>query len=138
MFKCVICNKESDGWKNNPEPLSDGVCCAKCNDEQVLPMRLFLAGVIKDQLLVLETGKTAFHFEKVKSGEEFLPQLQKAVEGYIELFPKSDTKFVFLVNEEGLIYGLEKNLLAKRIFDIDAVGNIVVCPKEYFVKCLIG
>jgi hypothetical protein len=40
-FKCVICDKNSVGYGNNPEPVKDkGKCCDKCNFLQVIPARV--------------------------------------------------------------------------------------------------
>ena len=42
--KCCICGKEFVGWGNNPEPIkhsSVGKCCDKCNQEVVIPARLY-------------------------------------------------------------------------------------------------
>lgn len=129
MKQCVICHKSFDGWGNNPEPLSDGECCSKCNDERVLPLRFYLAGLNKDQLLVLPEEGIDYRIEDPKSDDEFLSQLQGFVKGYIELYPKQHSRFLFLVNEEGLLYGMRPNRLAERLFGIKAVGPVVVCPK---------
>ena len=38
---CVLCNNPitDDIYGHNPQPLSDGVCCTKCNKEKVIPER---------------------------------------------------------------------------------------------------
>ena len=41
-FKCVICDKPSTGYGNNPEPVrqySEGRCCNVCDTTQVWPAR---------------------------------------------------------------------------------------------------
>ena len=38
--KCIICGNEFDGYGNNAEPVKQGVCCDKCNQEKVIPARL--------------------------------------------------------------------------------------------------
>lgn len=43
LFKiCDICGKEFQERGNNPEPITKGICCDKCNREYVLPVRLKL------------------------------------------------------------------------------------------------
>lgn len=37
---CSICGKEFDGFGNNAEPVNDGICCNKCNNEIVIPRRM--------------------------------------------------------------------------------------------------
>lgn len=37
---CVICKKEFTGWSNNAEPVAEGECCSKCNEELVIPARI--------------------------------------------------------------------------------------------------
>lgn len=39
---CDICGKEFKEWGNNPEPVTKGICCDKCNREYVIPARLKL------------------------------------------------------------------------------------------------
>lgn len=46
--KCVICGKEYTGYGNNAEPVSKGRCCDKCNEEQVIPARLFGLSIKED------------------------------------------------------------------------------------------
>lgn len=39
--KCIICEKEYEGYGNNPYPLAEkGQCCDECNIEKVIPARL--------------------------------------------------------------------------------------------------
>jgi hypothetical protein len=48
-YTCCICGKESEGWGNNPDPVTneageffkeDAQCCDECNDMVVIPKRL--------------------------------------------------------------------------------------------------
>jgi len=44
VFSCCICEQETKGWGNNPEPLMDNLhgeleCCNSCNTE-VITQRL--------------------------------------------------------------------------------------------------
>lgn len=36
---CSICHEEYVGWGNNAEPITDGLCCDKCDREVVDPIR---------------------------------------------------------------------------------------------------
>lgn len=42
---CVICGKEYDGYGNNAQPVKDGNCCDKCNQEVVIPARIKKMGL---------------------------------------------------------------------------------------------
>lgn len=39
-FTCCICGKVCEGYGNNAEPVKEGICCDKCNEEVVIPKRL--------------------------------------------------------------------------------------------------
>ena len=39
-MKCILCNKEYNGYGNNAEPLKEGLCCNECNVTKVIPERL--------------------------------------------------------------------------------------------------
>ncbi len=39
---CCICQKEFEGYGNNPQPLDvKGECCGTCNMQYVIPARVF-------------------------------------------------------------------------------------------------
>jgi hypothetical protein len=39
---CIICNKQYTHYGNNAMPVSEGLCCDKCNELVVIPARLQL------------------------------------------------------------------------------------------------
>jgi hypothetical protein len=43
-FKCCLCDKEVEGFGNNPDPLpvnhEDDECCDECNFNKVIPARM--------------------------------------------------------------------------------------------------
>ncbi len=43
-FKCCLCDKEVEGYGNNPRPLpiknENDVCCDECNSSKVIPARI--------------------------------------------------------------------------------------------------
>jgi len=43
-MKCSICEKDFEGWGNNPEPIKNydiyGPCCDECNNDYVIPSRI--------------------------------------------------------------------------------------------------
>ena len=130
-MKCDICQKEITGYDCNAWPLSEGRCCQECDDKYVVPLRVFLSGVIKDQILILKADDSTFEFESVDK-ELSLEKSQNIVEGYIELYPIRDKHFYFIVNEEGLLRKLKFNELAFKLFGIEVLGNMIVCPKNLF------
>ncbi|MCF7930468.1 MAG: DUF3846 domain-containing protein [Acholeplasmataceae bacterium] len=130
-MKCSICNKEITGYPNNAEPISAKPCCEKCNDYVVVPMRLYQLGLHPNEAILI-TKDYKIQFVKPEHKEFSLEELQSYVEGYIETYPFQNKHYVVLVNEEGLLKNLEFNHLAKQIFGIWAVGNVLICPKALF------
>lgn len=42
MIKCCFCKKEIESvYSNNAEPIMNGRCCRECNNEKVIPMRIY-------------------------------------------------------------------------------------------------
>lgn len=126
---CDICGKDIIGYGNNSDPINCGRVCDDCNFDYVLPLRIFLSGYVNDNtVLVLNTN---FELDMVHIDiNNTLEELQKLVSGLIEIYPKEDDKFLYIVDEEGICKNKEYNALAKLIFDIDVVGDLVVCKKE--------
>ena len=61
-----------------------------------------------------------------------LEELQKAVDGYIEIGPEILPGYVTVVNEEGLLIGLKRNRLAYILFEKDYVGTVLLMPRKIF------
>ena len=83
------------------------------------------------QLLLVDPNNYLLYMD-TEEEKASLKELQRLVDGYIELYPKEDENFFFIVDEEGLIKNKPYNTLAKQLFDVDVVGPLVVCPKELF------
>ncbi len=132
-MKCCICGKDIKGYGNNPFPIAGKICCDECNVKVVLPYRLFLSRMKnKDAALMI----TSTELKLVKpNGKHFtLKELQNAVDGYIEIGPEILPDFLMVVNEEGLLIGLERNKLASILFDKEYVGNVLLVPRKIFEK----
>lgn len=132
-MKCCICGKEIEGHGNNPFPIAGKTCCDECNVKVVLPYRIFLSRIrAKDAALMI----TPTELKLIKpSGKYFsLKELQKAVDGYIEIGSEILPDFLTVVNEEGLLIGLERNRLASILFDKEYVGNALLVPRKIFEK----
>jgi len=128
-MKCSICKKEIKEHSNNAQPYKSGDCCDECNFKYVLPLRVFLTGSVKDQVLIISTvGKIAY--QKIDTDELLLETSQKIVEGYIEFYPIKDDNFYYLVDEEGILQEKKANPLALKLFNIKVVGTLLVCPKN--------
>lgn len=55
MKKCCICEKEFEGFGNNPYPVFVNTnddelkeCCSRCNTEIVIPFKLQIASAISE------------------------------------------------------------------------------------------
>ena len=62
----------------------------------------------------------------VSSSKLTLEQLQKHVDGYIEVVCLPDDKLM-VVNEEGTLNGLPRNIAASTIAKRPIVGDVLVC-----------
>lgn len=133
-MKCIFCGKEVESRQaHHATPAVEGYCCSDCNAKVVLPLRLFLSS--------RESGKqdTALwvkpdSMELVKpQGKYFtLPELQKAVDGYIQLVPAPYDDCLAVANEEGLLIGLPLNTLYGQVFGYRLVGNVLIVPASIF------
>lgn len=128
-MKCSICGKEIKGYGNNPAPLRRKKCCDDCNRQIVIPLRIYLSGGNKSTALLIEPNFIVSYHD-VKEDKSPLKTLQEMVDGYIEIYPKKDNNFLFIVDEEGLLKNKKLNLLASELFGIKVVGNLVVLPKN--------
>lgn len=132
-MKCCICGKEIIGYDNNPSPIAGRCCCDECQNKVIVPYRVFLSTLAKKNLAILIT-KDEVKLIQPKNKYFTLEELQEAVEGYIEIAPTILPGYLTVVNEEGLIKGLEFNELSYKIFETEYVGNVLIVPKEIFEK----
>ena len=65
-------------------------------------------------------------------GEVVLEELQKAVGGLIEVVYLQDA--IMIINQEGLVHGLQYNMLASEIAIQPIVGNVVLLTHESVEK----
>lgn len=128
-MKCSICNEEIQGDEHNALPVTTGTCCERCNNNVVIPFRLFGLGKNMKEGLVITTD---FKIRIIKPlDEKFkLKELQNEVQGYIEYYPTNNPKYSVIVNEEGLLMRLPMNRLSSNIFGIHAVGNVLIIPNK--------
>ena len=130
MKKCGLCGSKITGTGHSSAPFNRKDCCDECN-KNVVVLRQYLQGTQPNTLLAIEPNGVMIY---VDTDEEkvTLEELQRLVGGYIELYPKDDDNFVFIVDEEGLLKDRQYNVLAKELFDIDVVGMLVLCHKNIF------
>ena len=80
MKVCSICNKEYDGYGNNAWPFNRDECCTTCNNSIVIPLRIFLSGSIKNQILCINTNRELIYMpvnEEVKLAVQSAKCFQK-------------------------------------------------------------
>lgn len=128
-MRCSICNQDITGEEHNAFPVTTEVCCSTCNDNVVVPMRLYNLGNNQKEALLLCPD---FQIKIIKPKEDrfSLQELQGLVDGYIEYYPSNNKKYAIIVNEEGLLMRLPFNHLSSRIYGIHAVGNVLIVPKK--------
>lgn len=128
---CSICKKRFTEYGNNPKPFNGNSCCDQCNNQVVLPMRIFEnQDETKYAMLFKEDGT----LRRINPKDEYftLKELQSLVEGLIELYPNRYNNHLIVCNEEGLILGLPINNLFKQYTGITLVGDILLCPEAIF------
>lgn len=128
-MKCSICGKSFKGYGNNPYPFIGDYCCDECNGKLVVPMRILLNSKTSAVLITPREIKAV----KPKGRYFELKELQDLVGGYIELAQRAVDGFITIVNEEGLIKGLELNEVFLKMFDGSKyVGNVLLVPDDIF------
>jgi DNA-directed RNA polymerase subunit RPC12/RpoP len=130
-MKCSICAKEFSGDEHNALPITTGTCCDECNQNIVIPTRIYQLGLNTKEALMI-TPDYKVNIIKPKANKFSLAELQNLVQGYIEIYPTNNKKHHVLVNEEGLLMRLPFNELSSKIYGIHAVGNVLLVPKRLF------
>lgn len=128
-MRCSICGQEIIGDEHNALPVTSDVCCESCNENVVLPIRVYGLSKNQNEGLVLSPN---FRAKIIKpEGDKFsLKELQSVVDGYIEYYPSNNKKYKIIVNEEGLLMRLPFNKLSSLAFGIHAVGNVLIVPNR--------
>ena len=132
-MKCCVCGKEIKGYGNSPSPLNGSKCCDECNLYVVVPLRIFLRGLEKQEYALLVKEKEV---QLVKPDDKYftLKELQTAVEGYIEVVPSIFRNYLDVLNEEGKLKGQYFNVITYLLLDREYVGNVLICPTKIFEK----
>lgn len=114
---CSICGKKFYGFGNNAEPVNDGICCDKCNQDVVIPRRL--ADLNKKEPVDVKEKAKAFldEFYKIK----YDTILKKKLEEVSDINGPSDEFIDKLANETSRkMYDMAKDKL-----DDDVVQGIL-------------
>lgn len=97
------------------------------NDE----LKQYLSGKHGKRLLAIEPNNVLIYVD-IDGDEATLEELQRLVGGYIEVYPSDNDHYYYLVDEEGLLKNKPYNQYAEDLLGIEAVGPVVLVPKEYF------
>jgi len=128
---CDICGIQINGHGNNPAPFTGDVVCDKCNENIVVPLRVY--EIVKEPssaLLFKVNGAVAVL--KPKDKYFTIKELQTAVGGLIEVYPRKLNGHMIVCNEEGLLMDLPINELFEKYSGITLVGDILLCPLIIF------
>lgn len=98
-----------------------------CNEE----LEAYLKGNHNKRMLVVEPNDVLIYVD-IDGDEATLKELQTLVGGYIEMYPSDNDQYYYLVDEEGLLKKKPFNQSAYDLLGIEAVGPVVLVPKEYF------
>lgn len=125
---CCVCGDEIDGYGNNPSPIAGKCCCDKCNNNVIVPYRVFLnnLGTNKCGLLV---KRNKLELITPKNKKFSLKELQTFVGGYIEEEAQIIKGYITFADEEGKLKGKEFNELGFKIFETDLVGDFIIVPR---------
>lgn len=136
-MKCSICGADiTNEHYHNADPFKfHGHCCDSCNENLILPVRLFFAGACPNTALwVTPDGHIAT--KKPKNKKFTYTELQNLVDGYVEVLSSSivsaylQEHFYIVVDEEGKLKGAQRNDLAYELLDLNLVGNVLIVPKD--------
>ena len=132
-MKCSICGRTIEGYGHSPSPLNGIKCCDDCNMKVVMPIRIFLRSLDKEEYALL-IKKDEVHM--VKPDDEYftLKELQTAVGGYIQITQSLFTNYLDVVDEEGLLKRRNPNNIMYLLTQRKYVGDILICPKAIFEK----
>ena len=129
MNKCSICKKSFEGYGNNPSPFSGKVCCGDCNQNYVVPLRIYqITKEPKNAVLFKDDGTVTT--VTPKNGYFTLEELQSLVEGYIELYPARYLNHYIVCDEEGMLKRKKRNESCRSLTGIGLLGNILLCPEK--------
>ena len=125
---CCICGDEIDGYGNSPAPIAGKCCCDKCNNNVVVPYRVFLNNLGKNNCgLWIKENKLELITPKKKKFS--LDELQKFVGGYIEEEAQVLKDYVTFADEEGKLKSKKFNELGFKIFETELVGDFIIVPR---------
>lgn len=100
---------------------------SSCDDE----LQRYIKGEHNKRMLVIEPNYALIYVD-IDGEEATLKELQTLVGGYIEVYPSNNGKYIYLVDEEGLLKGKDFNQPAYDLLGVEAVGPVVLVPKEFF------
>ena len=129
LHKCCICGCEFEGYGNNPAPVAGKICCDKCNNNVIVPYRLFLANLDKGSCGLLVKNER-LEIITPKKSKFTLKELQNFVGGYIEEEAQAFKGFITFADEEGKLKNKEFNELGYKLFETDLVGDFIIVPRK--------
>lgn len=78
-MKCIICEKEFEGYGNNALPVKEGLCCDRCNHTIVIPTRIHVSSRIKSIKVRLDETR----WEAVEITPEEIQKLYETTDGKV-------------------------------------------------------
>ncbi len=81
---CCICKLPIDGFGNNPAPFKGNRCCDKCNQNYVIPLRIYSISKEPTSAVLFKTDGTVSTI-KPKNRYFTLKELQDLVDGLIQI-----------------------------------------------------
>lgn len=125
---CCICGEEIDGYGNNPAPIAGKQCCDRCNNNVVVPYRVFLSNLGKNNC-GLRVREKSLELITPKEKKFTLKELQAFVGGYIEEEVQIFKGYVTFADEEGKLKDKKFNELGYKLFEADLVGDFIIVPR---------
>lgn len=129
--RCDICHKKFSEYPNNPSPFSGRLCCDKCNNELVIPIRIYESLENPRTAMVFKTNGTLKQV-KPKDGHFTTKELKTLVRGKFAVYPHEINNHLIICNERVIQTRLGENLLFHQYARLTLVSDIVLCPKSLF------
>lgn len=127
--RCDICQKRFSEYGNNPCPFSGSVCCDKCNEKLVVPMRIYESIKEPSSAVLFKIDGT---LERIKPKDKHFTseELQILVKGKFGIYPEKIKGHLIICNEKVISTKFAPNHLFKKYSEFTLVSDVLLCPKS--------
>ncbi|MCL2521271.1 MAG: DUF3846 domain-containing protein [Erysipelotrichales bacterium] len=129
---CSLCEKSIMEDAIKSEVFDGKTFCSKCMNK-IMPLKMFLENESPKHALLFKTEGTV---EVIRPKDEhfILEEIQKCVNGLIQIYPTPYKEKLIVCNQEGLLKRLPINTWFEKLFQIKLIGDILLCPQAIFER----